>query len=153
MPKPEQIAARQLRLLRQGRGWSQLDVAEKMRAYGYQWSQATVTRLEAATRPIRLNELTDLAALYGAPVAQFLESGAPGGDLADLEEEIKQLTADRPVLAERLQAMDAAAAQLAHTRAETAALMARIDGRLEILLRGHPAARDSRRPAEGGGGK
>ena len=39
-----------------------------MQAYGYQWSQATVTRLESASRPIRVNELADLARLFGVPV-------------------------------------------------------------------------------------
>ena len=73
MPTPEQFVARQLRLLRQGRGWSQQEVAEKMRPYGYQWSQATVTAWNPPTRPIRLNELADLAILYGVPVEQFLE--------------------------------------------------------------------------------
>jgi transcriptional regulator with XRE-family HTH domain len=90
MPTPEQLAARQLRLLRQGRRWSQLEVAEKMRAYGYRWSQATVTRLESASRPIRLNELADLATLYGVRVAQFLESGTPD-DIETLEAEIRNL--------------------------------------------------------------
>src|SRR5689334_14637275 len=82
-PTPEQLVGRQVRLLRQARGWSQQDVAERMRPYGHQWSQATVTRLEAATRPIRLNEVADLAALFGIPVAQFLES--PDFEWEDLE--------------------------------------------------------------------
>ena len=51
VPTPEQIVGHQVRLLRQGRGWSQQEVAEKMRAYGYKWSQATVTRLESAYPP------------------------------------------------------------------------------------------------------
>jgi transcriptional regulator with XRE-family HTH domain len=144
IPTHEQLAARQLRLLRQGRNWSQLEVAEKMRAYGYQWSQATVTRLEAATRPIRLNELAALAALYGVPVAQFLEPGAPD-DFEVLEREIEQLRAQRAGLAQRLEAANSAAKDLHAQGAEAAALMARIDGRLASLMRWHPRAK------EGGG--
>ena len=101
VPTPEQLVARQVRLLRQGRGWSQQEVAEKMRAYGYQWSQATVTRLESASRPIRLNELADLAALFGVPVTQFLESrdlDFEWDDLETLENEIASLTQERDVL-------------------------------------------------------
>jgi transcriptional regulator with XRE-family HTH domain len=152
MPTPEQLAARQLRLLRQGRGWSQLEVAEKMGAYGYQWSQATVTRLEAATRPIRLNELTDLAALYGVPVAQLLESGAPD-DLEALDLEIEKLRREHLYLTEHLHQADVVSMDATKRRAEFAAHLARVDGRLETLLRWHPAARDPRRPAEGGDGK
>ena len=101
MPTPEQLVARQVRLLRQGRGWSQQEVAEKMRAYGYQWSQATVTRLESASRPIRLNELADLAILFSVPVTQFLESRDlefKWDDLEALESEIASLTKERDVL-------------------------------------------------------
>ena len=98
LPTPEQLVGRQVRLLRQGRGWSQQEVAEKMRAYGYKWSQATVTRLESATRPIRLNELADLAILFSVPV-----NAVPGlqiqelawDDLEALEHEIDALTAER----------------------------------------------------------
>jgi transcriptional regulator with XRE-family HTH domain len=136
IPKLEQIAAHQLRLLRQARRWSQLEVAEKMRAYGYQWSQATVTRLEAASRPIRLNELADLAALYGVPVTQFLESPPEG--LTDLEEEIERLRAEHAVLTDQLRGTDATAAKLAISRAEIAAQLTRVDGRMEALARWRP---------------
>ena len=91
LPTPEQLVGRQVRLLRQGRGWSQQEVAEKMQAYGYQWSQATVTRLESASRPIRINELADLARLFGVPPTQFLDSRARDfawDDLDALEREI-----------------------------------------------------------------
>jgi transcriptional regulator with XRE-family HTH domain len=137
MPTAEQLVARQLRLLRQGRGWSQQEVAEKMRAYGYRWSQATVTRLESASRPIRL------AILYGIPVAQFLQSDVPEfewDDLGALEREITNLTAQRDGLRERMEAADAAASSLERERAEAAAYIARIDGRLEALTRWHPQA-------------
>src|SRR5260370_32734867 len=148
MPTAEQLVARQLRLLRQGRGWSQQEVAEKMRAYGYQWSQATVTRLESASRPIRLNELADLAILYGVPVAQFLQSDVPEfDDLGALEREITNLTSQRDGLRERLAAAGAAASSLERERNEAAAYIARIDGRLEALMRWRP------QPSEGGGGR
>ena len=69
-----------------------------MRPFGYEWSQATVTRLESATRPIRLNELSDLAILYGVPIEQFLEPEVQDfawDDLDALDREIKRLTAER----------------------------------------------------------
>lgn len=73
---PESWAGSRFRELRNERGWSQQDVADHMKAFGYSWSQATMTRLEAATRPVRLNEVADLAALYGLKVSDFL-TGAP----------------------------------------------------------------------------
>jgi transcriptional regulator with XRE-family HTH domain len=134
MPTPEQLVGRQVRLLRQARGWSQQDVAEKMRAYGYQWSQATVTRLEAATRPIRLNELADLAALFGIPVPQFLED--PGFEVEDLEAlelEITALTAKRDSLLEDLRKAHDMTMLAEAAESETAAKVAIATRRLEML--------------------
>jgi transcriptional regulator with XRE-family HTH domain len=153
MPTPEQVAGRQLRLLRQGRGWSQQDVAEKMQAYGYQWSQATVTRLESASRPIRLNELSDLAVLYDVPVTQFLEPEVADSEWDDhdaLEREIERLAMQRDGLSNSLEQADATIASLARERAEAAALKARIDGRLDVLTR---LQTRSSAPAEGGDGR
>ena len=157
MPTPEQLVARQLRLLRQGRGWSQQEVAEKMQAYGYQWSQATVTRLESASRPIRLNELADLAILYGVPIGQFLEPEVQDfawDDLDALEREIANLTAQRDGFLERLEQAEAAASAHARVRDEAAAYLARLEGRIDVLLRWHPgAAEHAGEPAEGDGGQ
>jgi transcriptional regulator with XRE-family HTH domain len=148
VPRPEQIVARHIRLLRQGRGWSQQEVAEKMRPYGYEWSQATVTRLESATRPIRLNELADLATLFGVPVTQFLESRGPGSgwdDLEALDNELASLTAERDALKAQLDEACYRAMVAAEYEGSLRAQMARIDSRLETLIRWHPKAAEARR--------
>ena len=146
MPTPEQLVARQVRLLRQGRGWSQQEVAEKMRAYGYQWSQATVTRLESASRPIRLNELADLAILFSVPVTQFLESRDlefKWDDLEALESEIASLTKERDVLKADLDEKRYLATVAAEQEGAAAAALARVNGRLGALLRWHPRAAEA----------
>jgi len=146
MPTPEQLVARQVRLLRQGRGWSQQEVAEKMRAYGYQWSQATVTRLESASRPIRLNELADLAILFSVPVAQFLESRDlefKWDDLEALESEIASMTKERDALKADLDEKRYLAMVAAEREGEAAAALARVNGRLGALLRWHPQAAET----------
>jgi transcriptional regulator with XRE-family HTH domain len=146
LPTPEQLVARQVRLLRQGRGWSQQEVAEKMRAYGYQWSQATVTRLESASRPIRLNELADLAILFSVPVTQFLESRDlefKWDDLEALESEIASLTKERDVLKADLDEKRYLATVAAEQEGAAAAALARVNGRLGALLRWHPRAAEA----------
>jgi len=146
VPTPEQLVARQVRLLRQGRSWSQQEVAEKMRAYGYRWSQATVTRLESASRPIRLNELADLAILFGVPVAQFLESrdlNFEWDDLEALESEIAALTKERDVLKAELDEKRYLARAAAEREGVAAAALARVNGRLGALLRWHPRAAEA----------
>ena len=135
-PTPEQLLGRQVRLLRQARGWSQQDVAEKMRPYGHHWSQATVTRLEAATRPIRLNEVADLAALFGIPVAQFLESpDFKWEDLEALELEIAALTVKRDQLREDLEEARYMAMTAREREGAAAAELAHVNQRLEALVR------------------
>ncbi len=150
MPTPEQSVGHLVRLLRQGRDWSQQELAQKMRAYGYEWSQATVTRLEAASRPIRVNELADLALLFGVPVSHFLDPRVPGwNDLEEpavLEREIADATEERA----RVQAEWETATQLQATLAST---LASLDGRLALLERWHsrskaPRAGDLGEPAQ-----
>ena len=141
LPTPEQLVGRQVRLLRQGRGWSQQEVAEKMQAYGYQWSQATVTRLESASRPIRVNELADLARLFEVPATQFLDSRARDfawDDLDALEREIEELTAERREIREHLDRQEALAEEAARGRASVAGHLARVDSRLEVLMQWVP---------------
>jgi transcriptional regulator with XRE-family HTH domain len=136
VPTPEQYIGRQVRMLRQINGWSQQDVAKRMRAYGYQWSQATVTRLEAATRPIRLNELADLATLFGVPVPQFLEYWTPDYGMDDVDairKEITDLETEREIL--RLQLDMARTARESATMhvAMVAGELTRVEGRLAVL--------------------
>ena len=141
LPTPEQLVGRQVRLLRRGRGWSQQEVAEKMQAYGYQWSQATVTRLESASRPIRVNELADLARLFEVPATQFLDSRARDfawDDLDALEREIEELTAERREIREHLDRQEALAEEAARGRASVAGHLARVDSRLEVLMQWVP---------------
>ena len=157
MPTSEQLAGLQVRMLRQARGWSQQDVADAMQAFGYDWSQATVTRLEAATRPIRLNELVDLAALFEIPVAQFLEfplAGFDRDDLAAAEREIETLTADRAELVRERDAAVRARAIAAQHHDALAAELARVEARIDVLARWRqqwfPEASHARSPAEDG---
>lgn len=123
-----------------------------MRPYGYQWSQATVTRLEAATRPIRLNELNDLATLYGVPVTQLLASDAPD-DLEDLETEIRHLSFDRERVVEQLHGAESTRKSATEHAESLRADLARIEWRLEALARWHPAARQAKKSERGGGGR
>ena len=148
VPTPEQLAGRHLRLLRLQRGWSQQDVMERMRPYGYQWSHATVTRLEAATRPLRLNELADLALVFEVPLRELLGLGEPSPERDDpdaVERELSQLARTHVELQQRLShahsfalGLQEKAAEAQYEEATAAAGLMRTDGRLEVLMRWHP---------------
>jgi len=49
-----------------------------MEVYGYNWHQTTVGRVENGKRPLRLNELVHLAAMFGAsPIRLIVPNVAP----------------------------------------------------------------------------
>jgi transcriptional regulator with XRE-family HTH domain len=74
---PEEAAARQIRLLRTGRGWTQQEVADRMRLYGHAWLQTTVSKTEDGTRPLRLNEIVSLTAVFRIKITDLL-ADVPG---------------------------------------------------------------------------
>lgn len=79
----EAVLATQLRGARLARGWSQAEVAEKMKARGYDWHQTTVAKTEASARPLRVNELQALASSLGLSLATLLpETDDPSQALA-----------------------------------------------------------------------
>jgi transcriptional regulator with XRE-family HTH domain len=103
-PDPEVQAGRALRRLRIARGWSQEEVARQMKAYGYDFHQTMIAKIEAAQRPIRVRELADLAALFGMEVHELIYP--PAGSLKEVTREIEMLTdhlqtVDRDVEARR----------------------------------------------------
>ncbi len=137
-PDPEVQAGRALRRLRTARGWSQEEVGRRMKAYGYDFHQTMIAKIEAAQRPLRVRELADFAALYGMEVHELIYP--PAGSLKEVSREIAMLTdhlqvADRDVRARR-QELDrtqaaAAAAEEDLRRHEGEAAMLR--GRLTYL--------------------
>ncbi len=88
-PDPEEQAGRALRRLRLSRGWSQEEVARRMRAYGYDFHQTMIAKIEGAQRPLRVRELADFAALYGAEVNDLIYS--PSSSLDEVTRELGEV--------------------------------------------------------------
>jgi transcriptional regulator with XRE-family HTH domain len=86
MDDPEKLAGREFRRLREARGWSQEKVADRMKAFGYDWHQTQVSRTEVADRPLRLNEAAALCRLFEVRLEALLADmpGITFGDLEDL---------------------------------------------------------------------
>jgi transcriptional regulator with XRE-family HTH domain len=108
---PEEIAGRKLNSLRTEHGWSQAEVARRMDAYGYSWHQTTVGRIEGGQRPLRLNEVVHVAAMFGVNPIQFL---VPNVRPAGLAEDIKASEEGREAVLEQLKE---AKAELNHVSA------------------------------------
>jgi transcriptional regulator with XRE-family HTH domain len=100
IPTPEEIAGRRLALFRQERGWSQSEVARRMEAYGYNWHQTTVGRVESGKRPLRLNEAVHVAAMFGVSPIQLIVPNVTPDRLSD---DIKATEDARSSILERLE--------------------------------------------------
>ena len=106
---PESLAGMQLRRIRLERGWTQQDVAERMRPFGHKWIKSTVNRIEGGKRALRVNELENLARMLELPREMLLTPLSPDTPLdangqpmdldaatvKDLKEAINQRRAER----------------------------------------------------------
>jgi transcriptional regulator with XRE-family HTH domain len=136
---PEEQAVKALRQLRLSRSWSQQEVAARMMAYGYDFHQTTIAKIEAAQRPLRVRELADFAALYGVEVQELVYG--PTRALPEVDLEIEDVTAQlgqaQAIAARATQEVQAiqAAARDAETAQQAAlAAVAVLNGRLDALM-------------------
>jgi transcriptional regulator with XRE-family HTH domain len=136
---PEVQAGRALRRLRLARNWSQEEVAVRMTAYGYDFHQTMIAKIEAAQRPLRVRELADFAALYGVEVQDLVYP--PTGSLGEIDQEIAEATAMRDMVhkhaAEARHQLDAAREVMHQAQKAyevSAAEAAVLTGRLAALL-------------------
>lgn len=67
-----------VRQLREQQHLTQEYVATALNASGggMRWRQSTVAKVEAAARPVRLNEAAALAELFGVPLGELLDESA-----------------------------------------------------------------------------
>jgi hypothetical protein len=87
-----------------------------MKAYGYDFHQTMIAKIEAAQRPIRVRELADFAALYGVEVHELVYP--PAGSLKEADKEISAL---KDQLQQASVHAEAAAAAVDNARADLAA--------------------------------
>ena len=142
----EEVAGREIRRLRTARGWSQEELAERMKAYGYDWHQTLIGRIEAAQRPLRLNEAVDMCRLFRVPLDRLMW---PDPDLTPEEVRAQLGRAEQEFQRSMVAAIEAraAAAEADHVAEEAAqaraaarerlrtaeAVQASCAGRLEAL--------------------
>jgi transcriptional regulator with XRE-family HTH domain len=71
---PEEQVGAQVKALRAKLGLTQAELADAMQGLGHSWMQTTVAKTEAADRPLRLNEVADLAKILGVRVPHLVSS-------------------------------------------------------------------------------
>jgi transcriptional regulator with XRE-family HTH domain len=71
--RPAQIVARRVREARQSRGWTQAELAKRLKEVGYPMTRETLTKLESGrTRDIKINDTFALALVLGVSPAHLL---------------------------------------------------------------------------------
>jgi hypothetical protein len=113
-----------------------------MKAYGYDWHQTLIGRIEAAQRPLRLNEAAALAALFGKSLTALTAKPIQHVEAALLEDRIERLQRDVTSLRQlEMEARrEASAAADTHTAAAARVRAVEADlaheaGRLAALMR------------------
>jgi transcriptional regulator with XRE-family HTH domain len=110
-----------------------------MTAYGYDFHQTTIAKIEAAQRPLRVRELADFAALYGVEVQELVYGPAralPEVDLeiGDVSAQLGQAQAAAARAAQEVQAIQAAARNAETEQQAALAAVAVLTGRLDALM-------------------
>ena len=95
-PDAEKLAGHRLRQLRTARNWPLREVAERMKAFGYNWHMTVVAKIETGQRPLRLNEALDLVALFGVRLEELLldTAAAESLDIEAIDKEIAEKSAE-----------------------------------------------------------
>lgn len=63
----EKVMCDKFRILREERGWSQKDLAEKVGEYGFDFHQSTIAKIESGSRPLRVAEMYALSHVFRIP--------------------------------------------------------------------------------------
>jgi transcriptional regulator with XRE-family HTH domain len=70
----EEVVGANIKFWRAKLGLTQVGLAEAMQGLGHSWIQTTVAKTEAADRPLRVNEVADLAKILGVRVPHLVSS-------------------------------------------------------------------------------
>lgn len=68
----ERRFGRGIKTMREARGWSQTELAERLAELGFEYHQTTIGKIESAARPLRLSELFAFAGVFGIPASDML---------------------------------------------------------------------------------
>jgi transcriptional regulator with XRE-family HTH domain len=72
----EAVVAKNVRWLRESRGLSQQELGSDLALHGFGMHYTTVAQLEVGARPLRLNEVAAIAALFEVPIESLWEKDA-----------------------------------------------------------------------------
>lgn len=77
VPTLVSVIGRNLRVWREAQGWTQSEVAYRCRTLGADWTQATVSAMEAGNRPLELGEFLVLLVALRIPPSDLVAGEGP----------------------------------------------------------------------------
>ena len=89
----EATVAKNVRRLREGRGLSQQQLGNDLIPHGVGMHQTTVAKLEAGSKPLRLNEVGAIAAYFKVSIESLWQESGEGISLAQFDDLLRD-TAD-----------------------------------------------------------
>jgi transcriptional regulator with XRE-family HTH domain len=131
----ERIIGAKVRQLRMERGWSQLDLAQRLDDLGWPLHQTNISKLEAGKRPIRVAEADALATAFGIPALALWYLPAAGEPLS-IGEMRSQLERINDRIAELERAMQGFVSQHADYQFERMRLVQAINEAAKAAERG-----------------
>ncbi len=96
----EQAFGERIKDARIAKGWSQAGLAKRMSSRYHGWTQSTVAKTEAATRPVRLDEAAALADVLALPLLGLV-TAEKGSERLQAEAELQRLLLERAALRAR----------------------------------------------------
>ena len=104
---PEQEIGKRIKERRTELGLSQHALAERMHNLGYEgWQQTTISKIEVADRPLRLNEMADLARALMTSAVRLLEPEPFNAALAKATDDVWQARVQVDRMEWRLKELD-----------------------------------------------
>jgi transcriptional regulator with XRE-family HTH domain len=131
---PEALAGQEIRRLRVARKWTQEEVTRRMKAYGYDFHQTMIAKIEAAQRPLRVRELADFAAMFGVAPHELLYPRPDASSAEDLMEQADALGRAREQAAAAEQESRRSFLAAASTYMDAQREREKIDARLDLVL-------------------
>jgi transcriptional regulator with XRE-family HTH domain len=135
-----------LRRLRDARGMSQEQLARLMSVHGHPWHQTTVAKTEAGARPIRVNEVIDLARVFGLKPGDLLDTLSPSPSPHQLTDASEQNKQPRPPSQETLLAKmkaEGARKNLYRASAEVSAQKAALEEARQVVINSEHQLREA----------
>ncbi|OBA93710.1 hypothetical protein A5668_10665 [Mycolicibacterium fortuitum] len=117
-----------LRSWRQERGWSQEDIADRLRRQGFEMHQTTVAKIERGARPLRIAEAAALVEVFELPIIAILGIEATADHRSGPSDRRRELDEARKRLDYSRKNLHSVAQQHAHLLAEVEKLILQMGG-------------------------